>query len=89
MAANGGTDDGPAGDRIIAVCLIADVMPRQQAITTARRGGLYTLDHDGLRIQCIWKTDEGGKPPQPRPRRRQARLAGLRGTTSAWTPTSS
>lgn len=44
----------------MAACLIAAGMPRQQAITTARGGGLYTLDHDGLRTQCIWKTDTGG-----------------------------
>lgn len=33
---------------------------RPLAIATARRGGLYTLENDGLRIQCIWKTDAGG-----------------------------
>lgn len=60
MAANGGTDDSPTGDRIMAACLIAGGMPRPQAIATARRGGLYTLENDGLRIQCIWKTDAGG-----------------------------
>jgi hypothetical protein len=60
MAANGGTDDSPVGDRIMAACLIAAGMPRDLAIPTARRGGLYTLEHDGLRIQCIWKTYAGG-----------------------------
>jgi sulfite reductase beta subunit-like hemoprotein len=60
MVANGDSDDSPVGGRIMAACFIAGGMPRQQAIATARRGGLFTLEHDGLRIQCIWKTDEGG-----------------------------
>jgi hypothetical protein len=60
MAANGGTDDSPAGDRIMTACLIAAGMPRVEAIDSARRGGLFTLERDGLRIQCIWKTDVGG-----------------------------
>ena len=60
MVANGGTDDSPVGDRIMAACLIAGGMPRAQAIETARRGGLFTLERRGLRIQCIWKTDAGG-----------------------------
>jgi hypothetical protein len=60
MAANGGSDDSPVGDRIMAACLIAADQPTEQAITDAQRGGLYTLEHDGLRVQCIWKTDEGG-----------------------------
>jgi hypothetical protein len=60
MAANGGTDDSPVGDRIMRACLIAAGEPPLRAATIARRGGLYTLEHDGLRIQCIWKTDAGG-----------------------------
>jgi len=60
MAANGGTDDSPVGDRIMAACLIAAGEPPAQAIAHAQAGGLYTLVHDGLRIQCIWKTYLGG-----------------------------
>ncbi len=60
MVANGGSTDGPVGDRIMAACLIAAGIPRTQAVSDARRGGLYTITNDGLRIQCIWKTDEGG-----------------------------
>ena len=60
MAANDGTNDGPVGDQIMTACLIAAGSDQTQAARTAREGGLYTLEHDGLRIQCIWKTDEGG-----------------------------
>jgi hypothetical protein len=60
MAANGGTNDGLVGDQIMAACLIAAGIDPNQAARDAQRGGLYTLEHDGLRIQCIWKTDEGG-----------------------------
>jgi hypothetical protein len=60
MAANGGVDDGPVGDSIARACLIAagDLPP--VASVEAFTGGLFTRDHNGLRIQCIWKTDEGG-----------------------------
>jgi hypothetical protein len=60
MAANAGTNDGPVGDQIMTACLVAAGTPPAQAEHAARRGGLYTLEHDGLRIQCIWKTDQGG-----------------------------
>lgn len=60
MIANGGTDDSPVGDRIMTACLVAAGVPEAQAAEDARRGGLYTLTHDGLRIQCIWKTYAGG-----------------------------
>jgi len=60
MAANGGTNDGLVGDQIMTACLIAAGIDPNQAARDAQRGGLYTLEHDGLRIQCIWKTDEGG-----------------------------
>ena len=60
MAANGGSDDSPVGDRLMAACLIAGGLAPEQAADIARAGGLYTLEHDGLRVQCIWKTDEGG-----------------------------
>lgn len=60
MAANGGSDGSPVGDRIMAACLIAAGEPPTRAQADASRGGLYTLIHDGLRIQCIWKTYQGG-----------------------------
>ena len=60
MAANGGTDDSPIGDRIMTACLVLAGVPHDKATTQARGGGLFTLTHQGLRIQCIWKTNEGG-----------------------------
>jgi hypothetical protein len=60
MVANGGTDDGPVGDALAAACLIAAGDPPALAIEEARQGGLYTRTNAGFRIQCIWKTDEGG-----------------------------
>jgi hypothetical protein len=60
MATNDGTNDGPVGDQIMTACLIAAGTDPNQAARAARQGGLYTLEHDGLRIQCIWKTDQGG-----------------------------
>jgi soluble lytic murein transglycosylase-like protein len=60
MTANGGSNDSPVGDRIMAACLIAAGEPADRAARDAVRGGLYTLEHDGLRVQCIWKTDQGG-----------------------------
>jgi Transglycosylase SLT domain len=60
MAVNGGTDDSPVGDRIMSACLIAAGEPPARAAAFARKGGLFTLEHDELRIQCIWKTDLGG-----------------------------
>ena len=44
----------------MTACLIAAGIDPNQAARDAQQGGLYTLEHDGLRIQCIWKTDEGG-----------------------------
>jgi len=60
MAANGGSEGSPVGDRIMAACLIAGGETPARAQADASRGGLYTLVHDRLRIQCIWKTYEGG-----------------------------
>ena len=60
MVASGGSDDSPIGDAIAAACLIAAGDPPAQATREAQQGGLWTRDHDGLRIQCIWKTDQGG-----------------------------
>jgi hypothetical protein len=60
MFANGGTDDSPVGDRIMeAACFLAGDS-RQGAKSKARTGGLFTFTHGGKRIQCIWKTNEGG-----------------------------
>jgi murein DD-endopeptidase MepM/ murein hydrolase activator NlpD len=60
MVANGGSNDSPVGDAIAAGCLIAAGDPPAQAVREVRRGGLWTREHAGLRIQCIWKTDQGG-----------------------------
>ena len=60
MAANGGADDSPVGDALMTACLVAAGIAPARAAADARAGGLYTLDHDGLRIQCIWKTYLGG-----------------------------
>jgi hypothetical protein len=60
MFANGGTDDSPVGDRIMeAACLLAGDS-KEGASAKARGGGLFTFTHEGQRIQCIWKTTEGG-----------------------------
>ncbi|MGH2945813.1 MAG: lytic murein transglycosylase [Solirubrobacteraceae bacterium] len=60
MAANGGTDDGSVGDAIATAALIAAGDPRAQAAREAGAGGLFNREHNGLRIQVIWKTYEGG-----------------------------
>jgi hypothetical protein len=60
MVANHGADDSPVGDAIATACLIAAGVSPQQAAQQAQTGGLFTLVHNGLRIQCIWKTYEGG-----------------------------
>jgi hypothetical protein len=39
MAANGGSDDSPIGDRIMAACLTAAGQAPDQALTDAQRGG--------------------------------------------------
>ena len=60
MVANGGTDDSPVGDRIMAAALQQAGLPAAEANAKAQAGGLFTLIHNGQRIQCIWKTNEGG-----------------------------
>jgi hypothetical protein len=60
MTANGGTDDSPVGDAIANACLRAAGDGPSLAKYEAMSGGLYTREHHGLRIQCIWKTYEGG-----------------------------
>ena len=60
MAANGGTDDGPVGDVIMAAALIEAGFTKADAKAKAAGGGLFNAQHEGMRIQCIWKTNVGG-----------------------------
>jgi hypothetical protein len=60
MIANGGSDDSPVGDRIMEAGLVLAGVSPSQAKAQANGGGLFTLVHEGKRIQCIWKTNEGG-----------------------------
>jgi hypothetical protein len=60
MVANGGTDDSPVGDAIMTCALRQAGLAEADAKAKARTGGLFTITHGGLRIQCIWKTNEGG-----------------------------
>jgi hypothetical protein len=60
MAANGGTIDGPVGDAIMEAGLVLAGVAADRAPAQARGGGLFTFTHGDLRIQCIWKTDDGG-----------------------------
>lgn len=60
MHANGGTDDGPVGDKIMEAALVLAGVSTADAPAQARGGGLFTFTHEGQRIQCIWKTDKGG-----------------------------
>jgi Putative peptidoglycan binding domain len=60
MAANGGTNDGPVGDRIMEAALVLAGVPAATARAEAHRGGLFNNTRDNMRVQCIWKTNEGG-----------------------------
>jgi hypothetical protein len=60
MAANGGTDDGPVGDRIATAALTVAGWTESRALAWARHGGLVDVLVAGVRIQVIWKTNEGG-----------------------------
>jgi hypothetical protein len=60
MAANGGTDDGALGDRIATAVLIVAGWTEARATAWARHGGLVDIHAAGVRIQVIWKTDQGG-----------------------------
>jgi hypothetical protein len=60
MAANGGTNDGPVGDRIATAALIVAGWTEPRALAWARHGGLIDIHVAGIRIQIIWKTDQGG-----------------------------
>ena len=60
MAANGGANDGPVGDRIMEAALVLAGFPPAEAHAGAQRGGVFTTTHEHMRIQCIWKTNDGG-----------------------------
>jgi putative peptidoglycan binding protein len=60
MFANGGSDDSPVGDRIMEVACLTAGDSSEGAATKAHSGGLFNFNHDGERIQCIWKTNVGG-----------------------------
>ena len=55
MAANGATNDGPAGDRIATTALVVAGWTDPRASAWARHGGLIDIVAAGLRIQIIWK----------------------------------
>lgn len=58
MVVNHGTNDGPVGDHLMTACLIAAGDPPARAAAEARTGGIFTRDHGGLRIQCIWRAPD-------------------------------
>lgn len=60
MAANGGTNDGPVGDAIMAAALREAGFSAAEAKAHAASGGLFNRETGGKRVQCIWKTDIGG-----------------------------
>jgi hypothetical protein len=60
MTANGGTEDSPVGDRIMEAALVLAGVPAATAHAEAQAGGLFTNTRDNLRIQCAWKTTNGG-----------------------------
>ncbi|HEX8103723.1 MAG TPA: hypothetical protein VF533_13990 [Solirubrobacteraceae bacterium] len=69
MTANGSVNDGRRGDDLMTACLQLAGMAADTARTKATRGGLFTftlpdpIDATGrarVRVQCIWKTNEGG-----------------------------
>ena len=55
MVLNGGTNDGPVGDRIATSAFMAAGLPRNIAIAKARAGGGITVYSNKMRIQVIWK----------------------------------
>jgi hypothetical protein len=60
MFANGGQDDSPVGDRIMEAACLQAGDSKQGARAKAQSGGLFTFTHGSQRIQCIWKTNQGG-----------------------------
>jgi hypothetical protein len=55
MGYNGGTNDGPLGDRIAAAALMEAGLSSGQAMSLAKGGGIHNVNHGGQRIQVIWK----------------------------------
>ena len=51
---------GGYGDKIALAAFLAAGEPISTARANARRGGLFTIQRGGLRIQIIWKTLQGG-----------------------------
>jgi hypothetical protein len=51
---------GGYGDTIAEAAFLAAGEPAAAAKAKAAKGGLYTIERGGLRIQIIWKTYEGG-----------------------------
>lgn len=60
MVVNGGTNDGPVGDRIMIAALMEAGLASADATAKAKAGGLYNINHAGQRVQIIWKTNVGG-----------------------------
>jgi hypothetical protein len=58
MAANGGTNDGPVGDRIMEAALVLAGVPSARARAEARAGGQRDNERDNMHIQCIWKAPD-------------------------------
>jgi hypothetical protein len=56
-SANGGV---AGNDANFQACLILSGVPPARVDRMVRTGGLFTLYYAGLRIQCIWKTFDGG-----------------------------
>lgn len=42
------------------MCLTTGGVDPATAASRARSGGLFTIYPSGLRVQCIWKTNQGG-----------------------------
>ena len=57
MVLNGGTNDGPVGDRIATAAFMAAGLPTGEAAKRGREGGFQTAYADGLRIQIIWRAE--------------------------------
>ena len=51
---------GGYGDKIAEAAFLVAGEPPDSARDKAATGGLYTIERDGLRIQIIYKTYEGG-----------------------------
>jgi putative peptidoglycan binding protein len=58
MHSNGGTIDGPVGDKIMEAALLEAGVSKSDAPGQARHGGLLNFRHDGMKIQLIWKVED-------------------------------